>query len=153
MLRLSKEALEERAQNSLIANLPFLCQAFRINQRTFDLDEVVTRVTQEFNIQLTTGTLALILGVHADQQTAVQQWDAYIKLCYRILNSCYIPFIGDITEDITGAEIKSDFVRISKSKVYPSGMLGKRVIPEDIVVALKEKEREAFKLTPAIGVV
>lgn len=152
MLKLSKEALEERAQKALVANLPFLCQVFKITQRTFDLDEVCDRVARDYRIQTTTGTLALILGVHADQTTAVQQWDAYVNFCLRILNTCYIPFIGDITEDITGNEVKSDFVRISKSKIYPSGMLGKRVIPEDVVKELKERERLAFQLTPATGV-
>lgn len=152
MLKLSKEALEERAQKNLTSNLPFLCHAFKITQRTFDLDEVCERVAREFSIQTTPGTLALILGVHADQTTAVQQWDAYVNFCLRILNNCYIPFIGDVTEEIARVPTQTDYVRIGRSKIYPSGMLAKRVIPEDVVKELKERERLAFQLTPAAGV-
>lgn len=152
MLRLSKEALEERARNNLTANLPFLMQAFKLTDRTFDLDEACERITREHSIQLTSGTLALILGVHTDQVTAVQQWDAYVNLCLRIFTNCYIPFIGDATEEIARVPTQTDYVRIGRSKVYPSGLLAKRVIPEDIVKALKEKERLGFQLTPSAGV-
>lgn len=152
MLRLSKEALEERARNSLTANLPFLMQAFKLTSRTFDLDEACERINREHSIQLTSGTLALILGVNADQVTAVQQWDAYVNLCLRIFTNCYIPFIGDVTEEIPRVPTQTDYVLIGRSKVYPSGLLAKRVIPEDIVKALKEKERLGFQLTPSTGV-
>lgn len=152
MLKLSKEALEERAQKALVANLPFLCHAFKITQRTFDLDEVCERVARDYRIQTTAGTLALILGVHADQTTAVQQWAAYVNFCLRILNNCYIPFIGDVTEEIARVPTQTDYVRIGRSKIYPSGMLAKRVIPEDVVKELKERERLAFQLTTAAGV-
>lgn len=152
MLRLSEEALEERARNSLIANLPFLMHAFKITPKTFDLDEVCERIAREYHIQTTTGTLALILGVHADQVTATQQWEAYVNFCVRILNICYIPFIGDVTEEIARLPTQTDFVRIGRSRVYPSGMLVRRIIPEDIVKELKEKERLSFQLTPANGV-
>ena len=152
MLKLSKEALEERARNNLTANLPFLMQAFKITDRTFDLDEVCERVAREYSIQTTTGTLALVLGVHADQVTAIQQWDAYVNFCLRILNNCYIPFIGDVTEEIARVPTQTDYVRIGRSKVYPSGMLARRIIPEEIVKELKEKERLGFQLTPSTGV-
>lgn len=152
MLKLSKEALEERAQKALVANLPFLMHAFKITPRTFDLDEVCERMAREYRIQTTAGTLALILGVHADQVAATQQWEAYVNFCVRILNTCYIPFIGDVTEEIARFPTQADYIRIGRSKVYPSGMLAKRIIPEEVVKELKERERLSFQLTPASGV-
>lgn len=140
MFKLSEKNAEELAQERLAANLPFFLEAFKIKASVVDVGEEAARICHEFVFPMTSTTLAIILGFHTPHSVSyAEQWDTYCNFCIKGMANFYIPFIDDSVSDVVYQGAPTSYVKVHKSKVYPSGRLIKRVIPQDVVDRLKEK--------------